>query len=206
MNGPTMRNYRRIYRLYGIRPFAIPLTVLLALAVLFDQFAGDYGSRRDDAEKVTRQLAAMKAKTTQQVRFDQIIAEGKPAFQRDVARVFSAVDSGQAAAALQAQVQKVLAELNADGVSVKPVGPEIRGEAGLIAVEAGFVGVPQQFVRLPQKLAAQPQLLRLVDVAVVAGPEGAPAPDRIEVKARIEAWFLRIPDPKPGVGKRADAR
>lgn len=206
MSGLFLRTYRRIYRLYGIRPFAIPLIVLLSLAVLFDRFAGDYGTRSDEAEKATKQLAAMKAKTAQQARFDQIIAEGRPAFQRDAARAFSAADSRQAAAALQAQVQKVLAEIAADGVSVKPVGAEVRGEVGTIAVEAAFSGVTQQLVRLPQKLAAQPQLMRLVDVTVVAGPEGAPAPDRIEVKARVEGWFLRSPDPKPGVGKRADAR
>lgn len=207
MNGATMRHYRRIHRLYGIRPFAIPCIVLLALAVLFDQFAGDYGTRAEEAEKAARQLATMRAKVAQQQRFDQIIAEGKPGFPRDAARAFSAADSRAAASAMQAQVQQLLASMNADSVVVAPAGPEVRGEAGLIAVDVAFGGVPQQLVRFPQQLAAQPRLMRLVEAAIVTGPAGAPVPDRIEVKGRVEGWFLRTPaDTKPGVGKRADAR
>ena len=200
-----LRHLRRIHRLCGLQPFALPSIALLLVAVLFDQYAGDFFSRREDVDGLARQVERMRDKVAQQGRFEQIVSDGRPTYTRMSGRVFSASGPEQARADLQAQLQTFLQDLPAEDVSVVPAGQDAPGKSGMVAVEATFAGVPQQLVRLQRKLDEAPQTLRIAGIEVkrVSG-EGSVA-ERIRVKIRVEAWFVRS-EPNNGPGKRADTR
>jgi Skp family chaperone for outer membrane proteins len=200
----VLRHLRRIYRLYGIRPFALPSIALLAVAVLFDRHAGDYSTQREEAERLGKQVERMREKVARQKEFERVIDEGRPAYARMSGRVVSAADVAAAQGELQERVRSLLLGLVAEDVAVVPVTTAVSPKSGAIAVDASFAGVPQQLVRLQQKLEQAPQALRITEIDIQRRVD-ADAPERIRAKVRVAAWFVSN-ELNGNAGKPADSR
>lgn len=200
----VLRHLRRIYRLYGIRPFALPSVALLAVAVLIDRHADDFSTQREEAERLGKQIERMRDKVARQKEFERIIDEGRPAYARMSGRVVSAAGVTAAQSDLQARVRALLHELMAEDVVVVPVTTAVSPKSGTIAVDASFAGVPQQLVRLQQKLEAAPQAMRITEIDIQRRVD-AGAPERIRAKVRVAAWFVTN-DLNGDAGKSADSR
>jgi len=183
-----LRHLRRIYRLYGIRPFALPSIALLAVAVLLDRHAGDFSTQREEAERLGQQVERMREKIARQKEFERVIDEGRSDYARMSARVVSAASAAAAQRHLQENVRRLLQDLMAEGVAVQPVTTAVSPKSGMIAVDASFSGVPQQLVRLQKKLEEAPQTMRMTDIDVQRLAD-AGAPERIRTQVRIVAWF-----------------
>lgn len=187
-----MRHLRRIYRLYGIRPFALPSIALLAVAVMFDRHVGDFSTHREEAERLGHQVERMREKIARQKDFERVIEEGRPAYARMSGRIVAAAGVAAAQGELQERVRTLLQGLMAEEIALVPVTTAVSPKSGIVAVEASFTGVPQQLVRLQKRLEEAPQALRITEIDIqrdIPRPD-AGTPERIRAKVRIAAWFV----------------
>ena len=204
MMAALLRHWRRVYRLYGIRPFALPSIALLVVAVVFDSYVGEFSERREEKERLARQVERMRDKIARQKDFERVIEEGRPAYARMSERVFATSDVGAAQAELQERVRSILQELMVEELVLVPASAETSPRSGVVAVEATFSGVPQQIVRLQKKLEEAPKALRIADIDIRRLPE-AGTPERVRTKLRIAAWFVHN-ELNGDAGKRAEPR
>lgn len=202
-----LRHLRRIFRLYGIRPFALPSIAFLVVAVLFDQHAGDFSTHREEAERLGKQVERMREKIARQKDFERVIGEGRPAYTRMSGRAVTAAGAAAAQADLQERVRAMLQGLMAEEIAVVPVATAASPKSDIVAIEASFAGVPQQLVRLQKKLEEAPQALRISEIDIqrdIRHPD-AGAPERIRAKVRVVAWYVAN-ETNGDAGKAADSR
>ena len=185
-----MRDWIRLRRAQGYKPFLYPVLVILLIAVLFDQDLGKYLERRDEHARL--QLAAEAADETlaQESRIKAAHLSLSPAFHATVLRTFVAPGADIARGNLQTQLQSMMQILYFDGVSFAPVDLEASGVKGKVALDAQFFGVPQQLPRLAEQLRSAAKDIQVESMEIKVVPDTSRGGQQLEIKARFVATYM----------------
>ena len=195
------RDLKRFYRQHGIRLFALPLVVVLLLAVLADQRLGSYLEHREEAAD----LQAQRERQREILRLDAKVRRSNEALSAShasaAARIYTQPDAGAAQAALQSDLGALLRSLYMENVEFFEPLATAKGAASRIEVSARFTAVPQQLPRLQSALASAPRLAQVQLLELRVEPDPARGSQQLAVVARFAAvQAAPLPEPEEQAG------
>jgi hypothetical protein len=182
------REWRRIYSLYGFRPFGLLLAALLVVVVVADQFSTDFAEQDEARQKLEREVGGMRQKLGRQKQIEIALQTNQARLDSAAGRLFSGAAPQQAAVDMAAGVDKWLAASTIKSNGSSPQAPQVRGDVTYLLVDASMNLLPQQLIRLLQDLPSGPFALRLNELELrVSDPE---APSELQARARFEGLYL----------------
>lgn len=182
------REWRRIYSLYGFRPFGLLLAVFLVLVLSIDQFASDFSEQDEARQKLEREVRLMRQKIGQQKQIETALQANQARLDSNAGRLFSGTTPQQAAVDMASSIDGWLGGNNIKSNGSSPQSPQVRGEVTYLPLDASMNLLPQQLVRLLQELQGASFALRLNELELrVSDPE---APTELQAQARLEGIYL----------------
>ncbi|MCL2831285.1 MAG: hypothetical protein FWD77_11235 [Betaproteobacteria bacterium] len=124
-----LRYFRRVYRLYGIRPFGLLIIVLLFVLLGLDQYGTEYSEAADNRDELARQELDMRNKIGQQARIERSLQDSHAALSAD-ARVVQGVTVERSTTEFVATVTKKLSSASVARPKVTVLPSRIRNEKG----------------------------------------------------------------------------
>lgn len=183
------RDWLRLQRAQGLKPWLFPILAVLLVAVLFDQDLNPYLERREERQRLALATEAAEETLAQDARVKASHAALIGDFNALALRSFVAPDADAARSALQMQVQSVLQTLFFDGVTFEPVTTDALA-ARRVAVDAQFLGVPQQLPRLVEQIRQMQKDVRVERLEIRVVPDPQRNAQQLSIQARFVAPFL----------------
>lgn len=182
------REWRRIYSLYGFRPFGLLLAALLVFVVVADQFASDFTEQDETRQKLEREVRIMRQKLGQQKQIEIALQTNQARLDSSVSRLFPGDTPQQAAVGMAGSIDGWLGGSGIKSNGSSPQPPQSRGDIYYLPLDASMTLLPQQLVNLLQQLQMAPFVLRLNELELwVSDPE---APTELRGRARFEGIYL----------------
>ncbi|TXH34453.1 MAG: hypothetical protein E6Q94_04620 [Burkholderiaceae bacterium] len=185
------RNIVRVRREHGFKYFALPLIVLLMLAVLADQWLADYGDRRAEANELQATLNQQRAILDLQPKIAANEERLKPLYGALEPRLFMADDPRQSLQSLENQLFQILQGLYFDPPQFSDKIETSAGSITRLSLTARFTGVPQQLERLQSALSQAPKHIMIdrLDIEVIPDPQRGG--QQLAITARFSALHVK---------------
>ena len=182
------REWRRLYSIFGYRPFALLLAILLGFILVADQMVADFTVQDEAREKLDRQVHAMRQKLGRQKQIEIALQTNQAKLDSSVSRLFSAATPALAGSQMAATIDKWLGSSDIKSNGSSPQAPQLRAEVNYLPVDVSMTLLPQHLIRLLQQLPAGPIALRLNELEIrVSDPD---APSELNARARVEGIYL----------------
>ncbi|HMS07382.1 MAG TPA: hypothetical protein PKD73_16615 [Burkholderiaceae bacterium] len=185
------RELVQAWREDGIKLFALPLVVVLALAVLFDRALDPYLERRERAQDLALKSEKMRATLERGAMIESAYDNGRAVAQALQPRMFVAADAPAAAADLAALLRRILDTLYFEVADITPGEPMPKDPAGTVSVQARFFGVPQQLPRLEEAMGYAEKDLELTALRIDVVPDTRRGGQQIEVRATVTGFYAQ---------------
>jgi hypothetical protein len=192
----NQRDIVRIRREHGIKFFALPLVALLGIAVVADQWLGEYGEHRTTAQELRDTQERQRAVLDLQAQVTANEERLKPLFAASEPRLYISETPAESAQAMRQQLMQLLQSLYLDQVVIDEVAELPAGQVTQLKATVRFMGVPQQLPRLQSLLAQQPQQITtdLLEVKVIPDPQRGG--QQLSVRATFSALHVKtLPAP-----------
>lgn len=169
----TRRDLKRVFRAHGIKVFAIPMVVVLLLAVVADQRLDGYLERREEAAELQARLDSHRELLALDGKIRSKAGELEPAHAAAAPLVHIAPDTATAVQAMQDQLRQLLQSLYFSDIEFADFSDSSQGGISRLAMRARFHGVPQQLPRLEAALAQSPKITTIdqIEIRVVEDPQ-----------------------------------
>ena len=187
------RDVVRVRREHGIKYFAMPLLVLLLLAVLADQWLAGYGARRAEAGELQATLERQRAVLDLQPKVASNEERLKPLYEGLEPRLFAADEARQSLQALENQLGQILQTLYFDPPQFSDGSESPAGTVTRLNLTARFTGVPQQLQRLQLALSQSPKLIQIDRLELEVVPDPQRGGQQLSITARFSALHVKSP-------------
>lgn len=166
------RDLKRVLRAHGIKMFAVPVVVVLLLAVVADQRLDGYLERRQEAAQLLMQLESSREVLALNGKIERRHQELTPEYSTLLPLLHSDPQVSLSMQAMQEQLRQLLQSLYFSDVEFFDATDTAQGHYSRLVIGARFHGVPQQLPRLQAALAQAPKLVVMdqLEVRVVADP------------------------------------
>ena len=194
-----MREWRRLYRLRGFRPFGMLLVVLLAVLVVADQVSERWAASAQRRDELEQQLATMRATLERSRQIDSALESGRGRLAAVAGRVVTASDAKTAGELLGQAAEKWLVSMGA--IRKRAAGLESSGRIapGVAVAEVTVRMMPRQLLRILGEWQQAPLAMRLVRLELTV--DNPNSPTALEALLRVEGVYQRPAVPADGVAR-----
>lgn len=192
------RDLKRMYRQHGLKYLALPVLVGLLLAVVADQYVGDYLDRRAEAAELQVRLEQQRETAALEPRLRRSHEALEPGFRAVQSQIPVATDAKQATQTLEQDLRNLLQSLYFDHIEVVGVKDTPQGSVNRLTAEVRFQGVPQQLPRLQTAVAQAPRLLALEALEIKVVDDAARGGQQLSMAATFAGLYMRpLPELAP---------
>ena len=188
------RELSRVYRLHGIKFFALPVIVVLFLVAFADRELPGYLENRAEKTELTNSLESNAAVLALGKKLQQNFETLSTEYDTSHKLTFSNTDPAQAGADLKEQVRQILQSLYFDSIELLDVSERKKGNITILTTGARFVGVPQQLPRLEAALAKSPRLLAVDNLEISVVDDHERGGQQLLILARFSAIQMQPVD------------
>jgi hypothetical protein len=190
------RDFIRVFRAHGIKVFALPVCVVLVLAVLADQWLGDYLSHREEATELQDQLLTYREILSLDSKIHKKHEEIAPEFATLAQMLHTAPDAKASGQAMQEQLRALLQSLHFGEIEFEEITTAAQGSVTFLHLQARFTSAPQQLPRLHAALTQSPTIVTIDQLEVRVVEDAQRSVPQLAVSARFKGLHMP-PLPKP---------
>lgn len=190
------RDLKRVFRAHGIKVFALPVFVLLLLAVVADQRLGNYLEHQEEAAELQAQLESNREILSLDSKIQRKLEELTPAYSMLAPQIHTAPDIATSVQAMQEHLRQLLQSLYFGDVEFFDFSDTPQGSVTRLVMRARFTGVPQQLPRLEAALNQSPTIAAIdqLEIRVVDDPQRSG--QQLAVTARFVGLHMKpLPEP-----------
>lgn len=202
------RDLKRVFRAHGIKVFALPVFVLLLLAVVADQRLDGYLEHREEAAELQAQLESNHDILALNSKIQRKFEELTPAFTALSPQIHTAPDITTSVQAMQEHLRQLLQSLYFSDVEFFDFSDAPQGGVTRLYMRARFTGVPQQLPRLEAALTQSPTIAAIDQLEIQVVDDPLRSGQQLAVTARFVGLHMKpLPElAAADASKKAEAK